>query len=164
MRNLVLRKAGFSMMLVVMLIAIIMVLMVVALPKYIRQKNELDTTVTSSVITTNLSGNKAANEAATQANVKALRVALEVYRKKNQNGFYPTQLNDLVTAGVLKSIPDETVSDVPSNQVTFVTARPEPKRGASGWAYDNETIISPGIDLYVNVTGSDSQGKKYVDY
>ena len=124
-------KRGFTLIELVMVIVIIGALSAIIVPNFL-----------------DYSGKSGAQS--TRANIQILRSAVQTYRAEN-NGSYPTNLQDLVTGDYLPTIPEDGIKNV--NSVGTVVD------GNGGWTYVPATgIIKP------NLSGSDAYTKLWADY
>jgi general secretion pathway protein G len=106
------KQKGFTLVELVMVIAIIGVLAAIIVPKFSNKAGE-------------------ANDAATRANLQNIRAAVDMYRA--DNNIYPPTLNQLVVSNALKSIPMDFTSTPPKNDSTATGSND------GGWIYDAAT-------------------------
>jgi general secretion pathway protein G len=120
-------QRGFTMIEMIIVIAIVMVLMAISLPMYNRSIQQ-------------------AKEAKFRSNLSTLNEVIQRYSEDKR--FAPQQLDDLVQAGYLKALPD----DITGNNTTWVTEQEDPQ---NAWNPDQAGIAS--VHSGSNEMGSDGR-------
>jgi type IV pilus assembly protein PilA len=130
------KKKGFTLIELVMVIAIIGVLAAIIMPKFSDQKSK-------------------ANDAATRANLESLRSALQMY--VSEQNYVPTsaaQAQAALISGVpkvyLRAIPNAYTGSTTSTAVAGGVGAPTGTTGGWWYRYDSATVY----DFYVNSTAT----------
>lgn len=138
------RRRGFTLIELIVVMAIIGTLLMVAYPRYLDSVDR-------------------AKLAVLQENLGVIRSALDQYR--SDTGQYATTLDDLVTKRYLKRVP---VDPVTESDTTWVTVAPPPETAGTGAATGAATGATTGTgtgiaDVKSGAEGSARDGRVYAD-
>ena len=130
-------KKGFTLIELVLVIAVIAILAAVIAPKFMSQMPK-------------------AKISATKQNLENLRSALGVYvAEGNQYPNNPAALRAALVPKYMRDIPYETISEPKNNTIS-------PCGGNSGWCY--RLISGTDWEIYLNKQGADVLGELYSKY
>ena len=137
------RTSGFTLIELMIVVAIIGILAAIAIPKF------------ANLI-------RKSNEGASKGNLGSIRGALSIYYG-DLEGQYPTDMQSLTIAGkYLTAIPQAKAPNYHSDG-SAVTAQTQSNDGA-GWSYNNTTNDANMGTVWVNCTHTDTKGSTWTTY
>jgi prepilin-type N-terminal cleavage/methylation domain-containing protein len=137
------KKAGFTLIELMIVVAIIGILAAIAIPKF------------ADLI-------RKSNEGATKGNLGAVRSALSIYYG-DLEGVYPNNPEALTINGkYLSTVPNAKTPNYHGDSAAFNIASTETDAG--GWNYNNVSTNANFGTLFVNCTHTDSKGSVWTSY
>ena len=140
------KKRGFTLIELMIVVAIIGILAAVAIPKF------------ADLI-------RKSNEGATKGNLGAIKSSLAIYYGDHE-GVYPDDPSSLTLGGAyLAAIPISKTPPYHAEASTFLLVTGPPELDDSGaWAYVNQTTAQFYGTVVVNCTDTDSKGSIWANY
>ena len=143
MRNSKAKKEGFTLIELMIVVAIIGILAAIAIPKF------------ADLI-------RKSNEGATKGNLGSVRSALSIYYG-DQEGLYPQTPNALTISGdYMASIPKAKTPTYHGDSSTFTLNTSDDDQ--AGWGYNNTNTDSNFGNLWVNCSHTDSKSTVWSTY
>ncbi len=137
-------KKGFTLIELMIVVAIIGILAAIAIPKF------------ADLI-------RKSNEGATKGNLGAVRSALSIYYG-DMEGYYPSNAESLTVNGkYLSAVPKAKTPNYHGDSSAFTMASVVGD-GAPGWRYDNVAADANYGTLWVNCSHTDSKGSVWTTY